>query len=144
MTIDAEEVSADAAVRSGDDEAGRMNVLIESRLVVIRKTDDIGDTPYHRLRAGQETPAVAGSRMVIGGEIFHLGRLDIGRLVTRIDADHDHPKVAAGIERERVKPGYEISQGQPAQRLAPQVIEDQHDRLAGKELPEKHRPALLI
>ncbi len=41
---DAEHVAADAAVGSRHDKAGRMNVLIERRLVPIRETDDIGDT----------------------------------------------------------------------------------------------------
>src|SRR5690349_23904360 len=134
MTIDAEQVPADTAVRGGDDEACRMNVLLELRLVAIRKTDDIGDTWVHRLGASEEMPAGSASRVVIRREVFDLGRLDVGRLVTRIDADRYDPKVAAGVERDRVESSDEVLQGQPAQRLAPQVIEDQHHRLACKEL----------
>src|SRR5204863_7061827 len=51
LWVDPEQIPADAAVGSGNDKTGRMNVLIERRLVPIRETDRIGDPLYHLRRA---------------------------------------------------------------------------------------------
>ena len=91
-------IATDVPIGSGDDKAGRVDVLIERRLVPIREPDDIGDTLYHRLRSSQEMPAVIPRQVIVDAKIFGLGGRDIGRCVAWIDADHDDLKIAPSIE----------------------------------------------
>src|SRR4051794_30235061 len=75
------QIPADAAVGSGYHKAGRMNVLIERRLVPIREPDGIGDPLYYLLWSSKKMPAVIRRCVMIDAEIFGLGGRDIGRLV---------------------------------------------------------------
>jgi len=132
------EIPADRAVGSGDDDAGRMNVLVARRLVAITEADRLGDRPHGGFRPGQEMPAVVRCLRCVTREIFNLRRGGVGRRVARVDADRENRVIPpAG----RIG---EIAKKHAANRPAPQVIEHQNDRLAGEEMAERDASAGFI
>ncbi len=145
LRVDAEHVPADRCRRQRPRQSRPDGCIARAPA----RTDK-GSQRYRRrcstadLRPSQKMPAVIPRRVLIGLRYFDLGGRKIGRLVAWIDADHHDLKVATGIERQRTEPDGEVLQGQPAQCLAPQIVENQHHRLAGKKSPERHCAALIV
>ena len=80
-----------------------MDVLVERRVVAVRKADRIGDLAHRRFRSGQKMHAVCAVGMMVPARYFALRGRGVFRRVARIDADRDELEIAAGVERQRVE-----------------------------------------
>src|SRR5437763_1166304 len=79
--IEVGEIPPDSAVRSGDYNAARMNVLVARRLVAVAEAYGVGDRPHRGFRPGQEMPVRLIRACRVSGDIFAFGRGGIRRRV---------------------------------------------------------------